>query len=788
MTTPLLTSDRIKAARGKWWFPALALGLMSVIVLSVLNPHLLLSSTTPTGGDMGAHVLGPAYLRDVLLPQGKILGWSQSWFAGFPAFYFYFPLPSLTIVFLDLFLPYGVAFKVVTVLGLLGTPPAAYYLARSLRLGRTVSLIAASSGVVFVFMESFSIYGGNIASTLAGEFSFSWSFAFSLVYLGLLIRAIRDDRRYMKWAAVFLGLTALSHIITTIVVVLASLPVLFWKRGTRALGIWAGGFALAGFWALPLLARIGYTSDMAWSPLTKLEEILPAEMWILLPLAVAGAVILARRGQRILPVVAFTLLPVIYYPLPTTLHDRFPSIFTEPRWKLWNGRLLPYWYFGVAFLAAITVGFVARWIIRQFPERVSVWWLRALFVGVGLVATGVASTNSDAPSWLAWAIIVVTVAVVGLSLIWDGRVRTRSVVASVAAAVMALGALAGVAFVDGWARWNYEGYEAKGPWPEYEGLMQTIATLPAGRVLWEPDSGEGGLDKYGTPMSPMLIPYWAGGDYPSMEGLYFESSLTTPFHFIAAGEMAETPSNPVPGLIYHNFDMERGVKHLEMFGVRYYVSYNEASAEKAETIPELTRVAESPPFVVFELPDPRVVVPATFQPAVYDAPDGGVLTKVLGVVGAGGGGPTFNDLALEWYDDLSLMDQWVVAEGPEDWPRIESLDEMETLPIAGVPSDAVTNTVVTDHSISFDTTAVGVPHMVRVSYFPNWVAEGAEGPFHAAPSLMIVVPTSEHVEIRFQRLTAEWVGIGLTVLALAGLATVAVRSRRKEPDGSSVAP
>jgi hypothetical protein len=71
-------------------------------------------------------------------------------------------------------------------------------------------------------------------------------------------------------------------------------------------------------------------------------------------------------------------------------------------------------------------------------------------------------------------------------------------------------------------------------------------------VLWEPDSGDDGLNKYGTPMSPMLIPYWTDRTHPSMEGLYFESSLTTPFHFILAGEMAVNPSNPVPGLRYHN--------------------------------------------------------------------------------------------------------------------------------------------------------------------------------------------------------------------------------------------
>ncbi|HSJ35168.1 MAG TPA: hypothetical protein VLB85_08960 [Acidimicrobiia bacterium] len=774
--------------------PTLLLAAMSLVVLAVLNPGLLLSSTTPTGGDMGAHVLGPAYLRDVLLPQGRILGWSQTWFAGFPAFYFYFPLPSLAIVILDFFLPYGVAFKIVTVLGLLGTPPAAYYLARSLKLGRMVSVVAAGAGVVFVFMESFTIYGANLASTLAGEFSFSWSFAFSLLYLGHLIRGLRDDQRHLLWAALFLALTALSHIITTIVIVLASIPLLFWKRGGRTVLVWLGGFAVAGFWALPLLARIGYTSDMAWTPLSKLDEILPAEVWLLLPLAVAGAVVMARRTPRVIPVVTFTLLPIIYYPLPRLLHSTFPDLFFEERWKLWNGRLLPYWFFGVAFLAAIAVGFVARWIVRQLPETASSWWGRAMLGLTGVIALYLVSTNPDAPGWLPWAIAAVVLALLGLSMMLAPLVRTRSLVVTGAAAVVALGALAGVSFVDGWAKWNYEGYEAKGPWPEYEGLMQTLATLPSGRVLWEPDSGDDGLNKYGTPMSPMLIPYWTDGRHPSMEGLYFESSLTTPFHFILAGEMAVNPSNPVPGLRYHNMcsgpeddltcNPDRGIAHMELYGVRYYVSYNPEAAAAAAADPRLERVAESPPFTIFELADPQLVVPATRQTSVYAAPDGGVAGKILGLVGAGSHEPTFNDLALDWYDDLSLIDQWVVAEGPEDWPRITGLGAIEAEHLEGVDPDAVSDVEIEDHRISFTTTAVGVPHLVKVSYFPNWVAEGALGPYHAAPSLMVVVPEQEQVVIEFRNQAPEWLGIFLTVVGTAGLVTALVSLRRRESGGS----
>jgi hypothetical protein len=708
--------------RANPWPIVFAIAGISLVIFVVMNPWWIVSSTTPTGGDMGAHVLGPAYLRDHLLPEGRILGWSNDWFAGFPAFYFYFPLPSLTIVLFDLFLPYGVAFKIVTVMGLLATPPAAYYLARSMRLGRHISLVAAGSGVVFAFYESYSIYGGNIASTLAGEFAYSWSFALSLLYLGLLIRAVRDDRKYLKWAALALAVTALSHVLTTIVVVFASLFVLPWRKGLwRTLAVWVWGFSIAAFWALPLVARIGFTSDMAWTPLSKWKDIFPVELWLLLPLAIPGAIWLGRRTARAAPLMAATLLPILYFPLPNLMPELFPTLFGGERWKLWNGRLLPYWYFGVALFAAVGAGAVVIWLSRRLPSRISAHWPRALIALVTVVAASIVADSSEFPVW-AWVPVAVAGALlIAVSFMWDPTLSTRTFLTGTMVTVVVLGALAGVTFVDGWARWNYEGYESKQPWPEYEALMAEIDALPDGRVHWEAANEE--LEIYGTPMSPMLIPYWTEGSHPSMEGLYFESSLTTPFHFITSSEMSERPSNPIPGLSYHTGDIERGLKHLELFGVDYYVSVTPEATERADGVAELTRLTTTGPFSIYRLPDAELVEAASFLPAVYEVPERNVFASLTGaatVVGSDGRElPSFFDMALDWYEDVDNMDRWVVADGPADWPRIQSLAERPNVQL-DIPAGAVSDIVVENHRISFTTTAIGVPHLVRVSYFPNW--------------------------------------------------------------------
>ncbi len=756
------------------WVPIAVVAGVSLVVLAVLNPTLIFAANTPSGGDMAAHVVPPAYLRDVLLPEGRILGWSQDWFAGFPILYFYFPLPSLAIVFLDLFLPYGVAFKLVAVAGLLATPPAVYYLARTLRFGRPVATVTAGAGATFIFMESFTIYGANVASTLAGEFSFSWSFVFSLLYLGLLIKTVRDDRRYALAAAGVLALCALSHIITTIVVIVASASVLVWKGAWRkVLPIWAGAFAITSFWAVPLLTRIGFSSDLAWVPLRTWEELFPLEIWLLLPAAIIGGVWTVRRTPRALPIVVLTLLPVIYYPLPLVLPELLPNVFTG-RWKLWNGRLLPYWYFGVTFFAAIALGGLAVWAARRLPARVSRHWPR-LMVALALVAAiVVASREPNIPRGVLWIAAVIGAVGLAVSFLWSQRVDTRSFFASTGAGLLVLGAAAGISFINGWARWNFTGYEGKPKWPEYEALMDTASTLTAGRIQWEYDKT---MNDYGSPMALMLFPYWTGEDHSSMEGLFFESSLTTPFHFLNQAETSANPSSPIPGLEYHRFDLERGIRHMELFGITYYVTYTPEAKAEAENHDELNPVAATGPFTFYRFDDVEMVEPATFQPVVYEGAESSMIGKMLGVVGIGQGQGelSFSEFALEWYDDLSLIDRWVAAEGPEDWARVGAIEEIPALPLD--PTGVVSDVVIEDHRISFHTTAVGVPHLVKVSYFPNWRATGAEGPYHATPSFMMVIPTDEDVVLEFANTWAENLGWLLTGLGLTGAGYLFVRDR-----------
>ena len=160
-------------------------------VLKVVHLNLVFENNTPTGGDMGAHVMAPAYLRDHLLPHFQLSGWSNYWYDGFPLYRFYMVVPALMIVALNIAVPVRRRVQDRRHPRLVTLPSCCWAFGRLARFRYPMpELMAAARRLIFLFDESFSIYGGNVKSTMAGEFSFSIALSFAILGLGLSSPAV----------------------------------------------------------------------------------------------------------------------------------------------------------------------------------------------------------------------------------------------------------------------------------------------------------------------------------------------------------------------------------------------------------------------------------------------------------------------------------------------------------------------------------------------------------------------------------------------------------------------
>lgn len=888
--------DRLARMPVEGWVTLGVIVACTIYVFAMVHPELIFTNNTPTGGDMGAHVIGPHYLVEHLLPQGRVSGWTPDWFAGYPLYRFYMVVPALAIaalwaglrswvlapglvlalaigvsgwfvpalwrarrflLALGIFgviwavpVPYGIAFKIVTILGLLTLPAACWAFARLTGLRFPFPPLFALAGFFYLFarfVESSSpdvanignIIGGNLASTMAGEYSFSIALSVGVVYLGVLARGLRTGR-HRALAAGLLALCGLCHLLPFFFVLLATAIMLAVHWSVRRLAwlvpvlVTAG--LLAAFWMLPFVWDRHLTNDMGWDKLPYPgghlgQFLLPGRFLWVVALAAVGLVVALlardRTGWFLSASTVATALAVVFI----------------PQAQLWNARILPFYFLslfllaaygaagavtalahdcreaerrpaafgmlvsGVAGLGVYLAFFVARpWPKGHFSARPTFGEYLSLFTktvpalylllfAACLVAYVMFRMMANEPS-----------ASAPLRGLTNGFVGA-ALVAVVGGVALPLGAwpashhapegqkpyneLLGYHTQDqnqmsSWARWNYSGYEDKpatassGGWTEYKAVVDTMARLGrspghgCGRALWEEDNDrEGG---YGTPMALMLLPYWTDSCITSMEGLYFESSSTTPYHFLLASEASSKPSDPQRDLPYRGLNLDDAVPHMRLLGVRYYLADTTAAQKAADQQPGLHRVATSGPWKIYQVRGSSTVVGLDRLPAVWDRQSGQ---------------DSWLDPSVAWWQDPSRWSVPFAAGGPDNWPRVKldgatwssawdavgndlsaRMGVTDFDPLPGVRSRHVRAAKVRHvhmgtSDISFDVDRPGTPVLVKASYFPNWKASGAEGPWRVTPNLMVVVPTASHVSLHYGR---SGIDIASWLLTLAGIA------------------
>ncbi|MEX1144039.1 MAG: hypothetical protein WEE69_01890 [Acidimicrobiia bacterium] len=794
------------------WVGLLVLSACCAFVFVQLEPHLLFRNTTPSGGDTAAHVWWPAYLRDHLLPW-RLAGWSPDFYAGFPAGQFYFPFPALLIIVLDVVLPYNVAFKLITALGPVLLPFGAYVFGRGIRapnpapagfaVAATAWLFFTGSDETLAFNQR--IAGGTLASNLAGEFSFTIALALALAFMGMFAYTLRTGR--LRWVpAVLLAATVTSHLIVAIFAAVGAFAVWLayrpWFNLRRALAIGAVGALLSAVWALPLVATLGYTTDMRYDaiacsekankpgvPTCKDHQNLDPERYLFPPsltgvdegaalpwefvggwmpwewgaltltgIAIAGAVV--RRGRH-----AQTVGALLFLALVSAVLFRFwEDVQTT---TVWNLRLLPFWYVSVFLLMGLGVSELIRgagWLARKFALE----W--------GTVTS---------PKLLRAVTIALLTPIIAIGVLVDvNQEKNRT-----------------DGFLTGWINWNYLGYEdttgggktIPKAYPEYRSLIDALDSLPPGRATWE---GNTQLNEYGSPLALMLLPYWTDGRIGSMEGVYYEASATTPYHFMTVATLAApgNASNAVRGLPYRDStEFSLGVRWLQLLGVRYFVTHSAESKAAADADERLRLVATSPDtdnkpplgWSIYRVRSSELVEALEFQPVVVDAlskrEDHACklrVGKLLGKVDANGKAIPVEShewqdcIAVPWFDSPRALDRPLVDEGPTSWQhagprRARNLDKRR------LPQTQVTKIRATDDSISFHVSRPGVPVYVKTSYFPNWEVDGARGPYRATPNFMVVVPTERDVTLHYGTTGAEWLGRLGTLAGVAGLSVLA---------------
>ncbi len=685
-----------------------------IVLILFLRIDLVFLNNTPTGGDMGAHIVAiDTFIKD-FMPNFQISGWSNDWFAGYPLYYFYFPLPAIITFFLDVIFPFGVAFKLMVVIS---TILVVYSLEKLFRKdSNKLSSIGATAGLFYVFTESFTIYGGNLASTLAGQFSFAYSLAFGNLAIFYLIKS--NNKFRFSISSIFLSLCLLSHLIPFIIYIpIYGFYWLFKKENINQKILSITIFlALVSRWSISLFMNLEFTTNMSYTPFTQLEDLIKEDIlpgiFICLALMIAKSKDLIKYKSLNLFELYLVISSILLY-------------FFVPEGALWNGRLVPFFNLGIIFIMFKVIEIIVE-DLNLYQQGIHILTILFLIGTIYCLYIFYDRWSSNESYLNLYIPIIFLISIFAILNLKNVEIQINLLLLSIIFST--------VSFLPHWLNWNFTGYEGKNDWTQIENLYSKLADLEPGRIMWEPNSD---MNKYGTPMTLMTIPYFT--EHTSMEGLYFDSSITTPFHFISVSGLAKRPSNPVGGLSYINNQFDQGVEHLNHLGVDYFISYTEEIESKAMDSEKLILLFSSEPFSVFKVNSSKVeLIYQDIKIFSKASTQDGILSSILRDTDIN----NFFDKAYKSFDEL-------------DKKRVIEVSNGMNIVSSKKNDLQITDLNISNNKISFFTDSPGELHLIKVSYFPNWKITNGKGPFRTSPSFMSVIPDNKYVEITFEKTIVE---------------------------------
>jgi hypothetical protein len=553
------------------------------------------------------------------------------------------------------------------------------------------------------------MWGGNIYSTLAGEFSYGFSFSLTFVFLGLLYRIfenlnserLKSPAPYTIFAILVLAGIGLSHGFTLIICLLSSLYFLITRSGfTVKIAHIAMIFGVAGalfsFWFIPLFLNLPYATQyhLIWE-FESWKEVLPE---ILLPTLILFfsytifALVSLKYDLKILNKDEVRVMPFIWFIIACCIGAYYLTVLGLL--KLPDIRFIPFVQFLTAVWGAAFLGSI-------FKNKIFKLFLP--LIGLKLALLLISANPSD---------------------------------------------------VAHWAKWNYQGYERAPAWSIFEeinGFLKGSYSDP--RVVFEHHDIN---NHFGSTRAFENLPLFSGRS--TLEGLYFQSSLLSPFVFYLQSLYSSMYSCPFTEYSCASLSLEKAYDYLKLFNVNQIISLTaNAKSELAlqtdkytfqkkilESDYEVWKLNESPGYVEVLKENPEFSEFENFREKFY-----------------------------EWFKTYSKESRFLYTK-PDKFSYFYDLNkipEKAPEPIGdGVNiEDCRVVTILKDENIKFKTNCVGKPHLIKFAYSPGWKVHGGIGPYLVSPAFMLVYPTSENVELLYEIDFIKSIGLIVTVVGLGAL-------------------
>jgi len=750
--------------------------MIILFIASFLDVRLVFWDTMLSGGDSISWYQVANHLKEQLIPNVRLYGWDMANFCGYPNFNFYFIPPFLLAVFISyLGFPLTSGLKIAMAFGWYFLPVSVYLGLRLMAFRFPAPIIGACATLLFLFNETYTMFGGNILSTLAGEFCYMFAFSLLPFFMGSMIKGFSNKKRVII-NGLTLGLIGLSHLFVFIPAISVILYGFFTKKRTKYLvQVCAIGFGLMAFWILPLIA---------WRNLYTVPVYMIWQSFVSIKLFLFSSAIL---GVLLMPMIAFQNIP-----LKNNLDHHSSTIF-------YNIRIA----FGIlCVIATLTfVNYGLFCIIGSQADiislsRITGWFFLTVFTAwiifIVLVTpmgkTACQQFCADAKDtgvvlWLIGVCIIMyccahflkvpdirflpPILLIIIILIFSFYVGHYLSFLSLGIQFMSLVFILICVYaivvlneknVQNWYTDTFKGMEhTRG----IDDLKELSTYLQANNSLNAPRVGYEKCSRYGPYGGDRVFEsLYLYSERQTLEGIHYSSSLASKFLAFLQTEFSKEIKTPTP-YILSQINPELLTIHMHLYNISQLILLSPQVKEIFHQSPQFIHEKDIGHFTVFRLKEdsPGYISTLTYPPVLY--------------TGAG----WLEGFYHQWFKSVENSKIFFVPSSYVKHPEDRAIFQAQTDVLTVKPSFLINkypcNTEMESHlshfKVKFRTSAVGVPHLIRVSYFPNWKVSGAHGVYPVSPHFMMVIPRSNEVILTYSRCIWEilgWFITGFTILAL----------------------
>lgn len=294
-----------------------------------------------------------------------------------------------------------------------------------------------------------------------------------------------------------------------------------------------------------------------------------------------------------------------------------------------------------------------------------------------------------------------------------------------------------------WSSHNNKGFENTPPWNDVQAIMNHLrGTENDPRIAYENSSI---YESAGTLRTMESLPLFSGRS--TLEGVYIQASILSPAIYCLQAEISRYPSMPLVEYDYPSFDLDVAAKHLRLFNVSHLILAEPESRKAAWNNSSYIPIFKQGPFEVFAVKgnNSTYVEPLKYRPVLISGPD-------------------FRKPFHSWFksgnNDVFLI--YDKQPGPKEKTLFLSASATESL-------EPVKNHIksrITQNEILVEQATPGHPLLIKVSYHPNWKADGADKIYLASPGFMLIYPTSTKVRLYYDSTFVDHLGQWVSLATL----------------------